>query len=75
MLLEKGANPNVQNKVGGTPLMWTGVYGRREAAQLLLDNGADPHAKDVDGLTAADWAAKNKREDLAKFLREAQRQK
>jgi ankyrin repeat protein len=53
--------------------MWAAVYGRTDAAKVLLENGADPRLKDDEGKTAADWASRNQREELAKMLREAQK--
>ena len=71
MLLAKGANPNVKNKVGGTPLMWAAIYDHEDVARLLLEKGADPSLKDEDGLTAAAWAAKNKRDRMVQLLNDA----
>ena len=68
-LLDKGADPNVKNKQGGTPLMWAAVYGHQDAARLLLSRGADAALKDNDGITAAEWAARNKRENVVLLLR------
>ncbi len=73
LLLAKGANPNVRNKLGGTPLMWAAAFGHDGAVSMLLDKGADPRLKDEDGITAAGWATKNRREELAKRLREAEK--
>jgi ankyrin repeat protein len=73
LLLDAGANPNARNKLGGTALMWAGSYGAEEAARVLLERGADPSLKDNDGMTAAAWAAKNKRDDVAQFLRAAEK--
>jgi ankyrin repeat protein len=73
MLLAKGANPNAKNKLGGTPLMWAGVYGHEDVARALLEKGADATARDNDGMTAAAWATKNKREEMAQFLRAAEK--
>ena len=53
--------------------MWAGVYGHQEVARLLLEKGANPNLKDETGLTASAWAAKNKRDDVAKFLQAAER--
>lgn len=75
MLLAKGANPNIKNKLGGTALMWAAAFGQDRSVTVLLDNGADPRLKDEDGITASGWAAKNKNEELAKLLREAERRK
>ena len=69
MLLDIGAQPNVKNKVGGTPLMWAAVFGNEAAARLLLSRGADASLKDVDGVTAFEWAVRNKREKVVVLLR------
>jgi ankyrin repeat protein len=42
MLLDQGANPNIKNKLGGTPLMWAASYGYQDAVQLLLAKGRCP---------------------------------
>ena len=71
MLLDRGANPNLKNKQGGTPLMWAAVFGHEDAARWLIEHGADPSLKDNDGMTARDWAIKNKREKLVALLQKA----
>jgi ankyrin repeat protein len=68
-------NPNAKNKLGGTALMWAGVYGHDEAARVLMENGADPALKDEEGMTASAWAAKNKRDDMARLLRDAEKKR
>jgi ankyrin repeat protein len=75
MLLDKGANPNARNKLGGTALMWTGTYGQEEAARLLLKKGADPTLKDHNGITASGWAAKNHNDDVAQLLGDAEKKR
>ena len=75
LLLDAGANPNVKNKLGGTPLMWAASYGQDAAVQMLLARGANPSIKDEDGVTAAEWAAKNGRGNLEMILRQAEKQK
>jgi ankyrin repeat protein len=52
--------------------MWAGVYGHKEAARVLIEKGADAGLKDEQGLTASAWAAKNKRDELAELLRDAE---
>lgn len=74
-LLAAGANVNAKNKLGGTPLMWAAVFGHQPAAALLLEKGADPKLKDNGGRTAAAWATKNQREEVAQFLRDAEKKK
>ena len=47
MLIEHGANVNVQSKQGRTPLMVASrAQGSSGVIQLLLDKGADPRVKD-----------------------------
>ena len=40
LLLEKGANINIKDKNGYTPLMWACKYNHTEIIELLLDKGA-----------------------------------
>jgi ankyrin repeat protein len=75
LLLAAGADPNARNKLGGTALMWAGVYGHEEAARVLTEKGADPRLKDKSGITASAWAAKNKRDDIAQLLRDAEKKR
>jgi ankyrin repeat protein len=50
LLLESGANPNVQNDRGGTALMY--AVDNEEKTRLLLDHGADPNLRSGEGQTA-----------------------
>ena len=68
LLLDKGADPNIKNRLGGTPLMWAAVFGNEAAAVRLLERGANPALKDEDGMTALDWARKNKHESVVRLL-------
>jgi cytohesin len=43
LLLEAGANPNVANHKGETPLTYCADWGRLDEAECLLDHGADPN--------------------------------
>jgi ankyrin repeat protein len=55
-LLEAGADPNVRQQGGYTPLHTAAHNDDAELARLLLDHGADPAVKTDDGQTAADMA-------------------
>jgi ankyrin repeat protein len=57
-LLEKGANPNIQNAQGRTPLHATFSFPSSiEALRLLLDHGASPEIPDQNGATPLHAAA------------------
>lgn len=73
LLVAKGANPNTPNKVGGTPLMWAAVFGYEPAARTLLNLGANALAKDRLGKTASAWATENGRDEVAEFLKSAEK--
>lgn len=53
-LLEQGANPNVLDLNGKTPLMFVSDV---RVGKLLMEYGADPHAKDLMGRTVLMHAA------------------
>jgi ankyrin repeat protein len=53
-LLAAGADPNVSDNQGSTPLMRAALAAGPEAVALLLKAGANPAAKDAAGRTAAD---------------------
>lgn len=53
-LLEAGAEVNVADERGVTPLMRAGGSGRVAVAKVLLESGADAYAQNADGHTAAD---------------------
>jgi uncharacterized protein DUF6438/ankyrin repeat protein len=56
LLLENGADPNLRDGSGMTPLMVLTRYGNTKAADTLLAAGAQIDAKDKDGRTALDHA-------------------
>jgi ankyrin repeat protein len=59
-LIERGANVNVVDKQGMTPLLWAASmdFGDPAMIELLLKSGARADAKNKDGLTALDLARK-----------------
>lgn len=56
MLLEAGANPDVQQQGGWTALHSAAKHGSRPLLDLLLNHGADTSIKSNDGKTARDMA-------------------
>ena len=59
-LIERGANVNVVDKLGMTPLLWAASmdFGDPSMIELLLKSGAKADARNKDGLTALDLARK-----------------
>lgn len=57
LLLDAGADPNIQNSIGGTALSLAAGYVDDEIVKLLLDAGADPNIRGVSGFTALMHAA------------------
>jgi ankyrin repeat protein len=43
--VQQGADVNVRNRYGETPLYYAAAVGEKEAAQVLLELGADPDVK------------------------------
>lgn len=56
ILLEYGANPNIQDEYGATPLHSASMLGNLKMVEILLENGADYTLKDIDGKEAIDYA-------------------
>jgi len=50
-MLDAGAEPDVQNRLGDTPLHTVVAFGRDEAVATLLDRGADPAIANRSGRT------------------------
>jgi ankyrin repeat protein len=70
LLLEHGADINVQNQDGKTPLHEALTYGALEVVRLLLKHGADVEAKDNYGKTALQVAAEYGHNKVVELLRE-----
>jgi ankyrin repeat protein len=55
-LLDAGADPNLTDPRGVTPLMMAAGYGYTDIVTILLKRGADMKLRDRDGATALDFA-------------------
>ena len=73
LLLESGANVNVRNKDGDTPLMIASGGGvvKTQIVELLIEKGADLRSKNAKGETALTIARKDKLGDVIRLLRNA----
>jgi len=56
ILIKNGANINVQNIAGCTPLMFAAAIGNNMITKMLIENGANIHLVDEDGKTALFYA-------------------
>lgn len=69
LLLQHGAEVNVAQHGGWTPLHQAAAHGQDKVVRLLLSHGADPSAKSDDGRTALEMALQGGHGETAKFLK------
>jgi ankyrin repeat protein len=69
LLIDAGADVNLADNDGITPLMEAARSGSEAMVQLLLEKGAVKNAKDSHGHTAADIAEKKHRDNILTHLR------
>ena len=68
-LLANGADPNITDDKGRTPMHIIAQKGvGKNQMQLLIEHGGDTNIRDVDGKTPLDYAQKTKRKSVANFL-------
>ena len=68
VLLEAGANPNIQDSNGATPIMGAIAVGSVEAAAMLLDAGASPNLPNKAGFNAINQCAQYGDVDILDLL-------
>ncbi|XP_011403405.1 PREDICTED: ankyrin-3-like [Amphimedon queenslandica] len=68
VLLEMGADPNIGDYFGYTPLCNAARYGRAETVELLLRQGVDPGVKTHAGHTAIHLAALHGQAEVVKVM-------
>ena len=70
-LLANGADPNVTDDKGRTPMHIIAQKGvGKNQIELLIEHGGDINSRDADGRTPLDCAQKAKRKSVANFLTE-----
>ena len=68
LVLQAGANPNLQQQGGYTALHEAAIHNSVERAQALLDAGADRAVRNDDGLTAAEMAEQKGNKEVLDLL-------
>jgi ankyrin repeat protein len=71
ILLEAGANPNVRQSAGWTPLHAAAMNGDLTSVELLLASGADPAATNDEGRSVIDLATESGDQATADRIRSA----
>jgi uncharacterized protein len=71
ILLEAGANPNVRQSAGWTPLHAAAMNGDVMSVELLLASGADPAATNDEGRSVIDLATESDDEATVDRIRSA----
>ena len=71
LLLHHGANPNLADRDGHTPLHLAAETGQVASLRLLLAAGADPNAADAWGVTPLHLAARGDRAEAIRLLLDA----
>jgi len=66
--LATGADVNVKDKRGFTPLHWASISGHKEAVELLINNGANVNAIKGGGGTPLSYAASWGHEEIVELL-------
>lgn len=69
-LLEYGADPNLADSNGTTPLFWATKSGNIELAELLIKYHADKNLTDGQGKTAFEYALLANNEELVNILKQ-----
>jgi ankyrin repeat protein len=67
-LMSSGADVNVNNWEGKTPLMAAAIYGHHDAVNILLSSKADSHTTDSHGYTAENYARSVGNDSIARLL-------
>ncbi len=68
-LLEKGANPNIADVTGITPLIYATQFENIELMKLLISHKANKKQTDKEGKTPYDYAVFTKNQDVINLLK------
>jgi len=68
LLIGNGADPDIRNREGETPLHWAASEGQKELVVILIVHGADVNALTRKGWTALRWAEAHREKEIARIL-------
>ena len=68
LMVDKGAEVDIRNNKGWTPLIWTSIKGRKLAVDFLIKNGANINICNNDGWNAITGAYFKNRKDIVNIL-------
>jgi ankyrin repeat protein len=68
LLIDNGADVNVRNEEGYTPLHWAAGEGQKELVVILIIHGADVNAHNKRGWTPLRWAEAQSQKEIARIL-------
>ncbi|XP_062989338.1 fibronectin type 3 and ankyrin repeat domains protein 1 [Elgaria multicarinata webbii] len=74
LLIDAGADVNVKDKDGKTPLMVAALNNQEELVKLLLERGADPDVKNEFGKGALEMARGLNRQSVVSIIEDKKRQ-
>lgn len=69
LLLENGANPDLPDAMGMTPLLYASQFENKELIVLLLKHKANKKIANNEGKTAMDYAVFNKNQEIIGLLK------
>ncbi len=68
LLIDNGADVNIRNDEGYTPLHWAAGEGQKELVVILIVHGADVNAHNKRGWTPLRWAEAQSQKEIARIL-------
>jgi ankyrin repeat protein len=68
LLIDNGADVNIRNEEGYTPLHWAAGEGQKELVVILIVHGADVNALNKRGWTPLRWAEAQSQKEIARIL-------
>jgi ankyrin repeat protein len=68
LLIDSGADVNIRNEEGYTPLHWAAGEGQKELVVILIVHGADVNALNKRGWTPLRWAEAQSQKEIARIL-------